>query len=164
MKVKRLIAGVALLVVGLWLAGCTPPARKAEAGAPEKRVKILAYINVTSGCQQATVDFLKSLPNKYAEVGVELVDFGDGGAGADRWHASGLRCMAINVNGTSLVRYPIGGKMKMVAFRAPASLNWTHQDLEEAVQAALQGKLQPVTEEEFMNAPETPTAPQPGAK
>jgi hypothetical protein len=97
------------------------------------------------------VDFLQSLPTKYPGVNVELVDFGDGGAGAARWEQSGLKCMAIEVNGHSVVKYPVGGTMKAMAFRGPADLSsWSQRDLDAAVQAATQGTLQPASEEDFL--------------
>lgn len=145
MKRHLLILVLGLSGLALALAGCQPSSGTTT---PKKRVEILAYINVTSGCQKATVEFLKSLPAKYPDVGVELVDFGDGDRGMERWHASGLRCMAININGASIVRFAVKGKTKEVAFQQPVGLNWTHVELEQAVQAALAGKLQPVVETE----------------
>lgn len=137
--------------------GCSvmrPTANKAP------RVQILAYINISSGCQQATVDFLRALPQKYSEVAVELVDFGDGGAGARRWEASGLKCMAILINGSPIVKYPTEKGLKVAAFLSPAGLFWTHEELEEAVKAALAGTLQPATEEEFLATGESLPSPQ----
>ncbi len=79
------------------------------------------------------------------------MDFGDGGAGAARWEQSGLKCMTLEINGHSIVRYPLDGATKVMAFRAPAGLYWTHEDLTAAVQAALRGELKPATEEEFLS-------------
>lgn len=146
MKVRILLPLVLLASVAI-ITGCNrgastePPAAAA--------VQVLGYINVSSGCQQPTVDFLKALPAKYPGVQVEFVDFGDGGPGARRWEESGLKCMAVLINGESIVRYPLGQEMHMVAFRSPVGLAWTHEEFEQAVQAALAGKLEPVTEEEF---------------
>lgn len=155
MKIKLLLCGLTLLVA--LLAGC-PISRPA---APAPAVHILAYINVTSGCQQATVDLLRSLPAKYPGVAAELVDFGDGGAGTQRWEAAGLRCMTIEINGHSLVKWPVDGQTKFMAFRMPAGFYWDHEDLEQAVQAALAGKLQPATEQEWeQTAPATPSPEQ----
>lgn len=147
MRLKTLLPAI-LLITAAIITGCNRPA-STEPPAPAA-AEILGYINVSSGCQQPTVDFLKALPAKYPGVEVELVDFGDGGPGAQRWEESGLKCMAVLINGDSIVRYPVGQEMRMTAFRSPAGLAWTHEDFEQALQAALAGKLQPVTEEEFM--------------
>lgn len=140
-----LLAPLLMLYIG---SGCTPRVTpSASAGTPA--VRILAYINVSSGCQQATVDYLNQLQQKNrSHVSLELVDFGDGGEGSERWQASGHKCMTIEINGSSVVKFPTKNGMKAVAFRMPAGLMWTHEDLGQAVQAALDGTLQPATEEE----------------
>lgn len=150
MSLKTTVLVVSLLAVLALLAGCTPSGSKGATGAAPTPVRLLAYVNVSSGCQQATVDFLQSLPAKYPGVKVELVDFGDSGAGATRWEQSGLKCMAIEINGQSIVKYPLDGAMKVMTFRAPAGFYWEHEDLDAAVRAAAQGTLQPATEEEFL--------------
>ncbi len=147
----RSVLITASLLAGLVLAaGCKSSSGTAAPAAAPVTVRLLAYVNVSSGCQQATVDFLHSLPGKYPGVQVELVDFGDGGPGAARWEQSGLKCMALEINGQSIVKYPVEGTMRVMAFRAPAGFYWEHADLEAAVQAAGQGTLQPATEEEFL--------------
>ena len=151
MKLRHVMLCLALTVAAAHLAGCRPPDGGGSTAAASRTVRVLAYINVSSGCQQATVDFLQSLPAKFPGVQVELVDFGDGGAGAARWEQSGLKCMTLEINGHSIVRYPLDGATKVMAFRAPAGLYWTHEDLTAAVQAALRGELKPATEEEFLS-------------
>lgn len=150
MNPQRVLCTVAVLMFLVVLSGCPRPASTAPAGAAPIAVQILAYINVSSGCQQATVDFLQALPAKQPGVQVELVDFGDGDKGAARWEQSGLKCMAIEINGHSIVKYPVNGTPKVMAFRAPAGLYWTHEDLVAAVAAAAQGTLKPATEDEFL--------------
>ncbi|MEN6645176.1 MAG: hypothetical protein ABFE08_22260 [Armatimonadia bacterium] len=147
----------------LALCGCKAGGPTATQAPP---VKILAYINVSSGCQQETVDLLKSLPAKDPRVQVEFVDFGDGGAGAQRWQDSGHKCMTIEINGSPNVKFKQGETTKVMSFRMPAGYIWTHPDLEAAVQAALEGNLQPATEDEVVAAmggemPETPKPKQP---
>lgn len=154
-KYRHFVWGL-LFCVGA-LSGCSFMQQTANK-AP--KVQILAYINISSGCQQATVDFLRALPQKYPEVAVELVDFGDGGAGARRWEASGLKCMAILINGSPIVKYPTEKGQKIAAFLSPAGLFWTHEELEEAVKAALAGTLQPATEEEFLASGESLPTPE----
>lgn len=128
--------------------------------ADRQDVSILAYVNVSSGCQQNTVDFLNQLKAKYApNVKLEMVDFGDGGKGTRRWQESGHRCMTIELNGMSMVKYPYQGKTQVRAFRQPAGFIWSHADLEHAVQAGLTGQLAAATEAEveaaFVAAPVT---------
>ncbi|MBU0608649.1 MAG: hypothetical protein KKI08_12240 [Armatimonadetes bacterium] len=149
MTPRSILLTASLLASLALVAGCKSSSGTAGPAAPVT-VRLLAYVNVSSGCQQTTVDFLHSLPGKYPGVQVELVDFGDGGPGATRWEQSGLKCMALEINGQSIVKYPVDGSMKVTAFRAPAGFYWEHADLEAAVQAAGQGTLQPATEEEFL--------------
>ena len=149
-----LVTGALLLGMVPLLGGCQRPGRAAS-------VKIVAYINVSSGCQAATVAFLQSLPARYPGVAVDLVDFGDGGPGMQRWQQAGLRCMTIQINGQSAVKFPVVGKMKVASFHMPAGFFWTHEDLEQAVQAAVQGKLQAATPED-LDAEPPPGGPLPG--
>lgn len=115
-------------------------------GAPRQHVALRAYINVSSGCQAATVDFLNALKARYApHVTLEIIDFGDRGKGFRRWQQSGHRCMTIELNGSALVKFPCNGASQAVAFQMPAGFSWGHPDLEHAVQAGLRGELQPAT-------------------
>jgi hypothetical protein len=159
MKTKLLLSCLALTALAVLLAGCLLPRSAATPSAGRPVLRLLAYINVSSGCQQATVDLLNSFPTKYPGVAVELVDFGDGGEGTRRWEAAGLRCMTLQLNGHAIVKYPVNGAEKIMAFQMPAGFYWTHEDLEQAVQAALAGKLQPATEEEWEQT--APAAPSP---
>lgn len=112
----------------------------------QERVTIRAFINVSSGCQAQTVDLLNALKTNYApNVALELTDFGDQGRGFRRWQQSGYRCLTIEINGSPLVKYPYHGKTHAVSFQMPAGMNWTHADLEQAVQAGLSGQLQRAT-------------------
>jgi len=160
MSMKQLLSLSLLAVFSFW--GCKATGPAATQPPP---VKILAYINVTSGCQQPTVDLLKNLQANDPRVQVEFVDFGDGGEGALRWQNSGHECMTIEINGSENVKFPQDDTTKVVSFRMPAGFVWTHADLEAAVQAALQGKLQPATEDEVLEAggsmPEPPTPKKP---
>ncbi|MEI6504120.1 MAG: hypothetical protein WCP21_24165 [Armatimonadota bacterium] len=115
----------------------------------QSRVTIRAFINVSSGCQVATVDFLKALKTRYApNVSLELIDFGDQGRGFRRWQQSGYRCLTVEINGSPLVKFPYHGKSHAVAFQMPAGMNWSHSDLEQAVQAGVNGHLQRATQAE----------------
>ena len=119
----------------------------AASAAERQHVAIRAYINVSSGCQAATVDFLNGLKARYApNVSLEMIDFGDQGRGLKRWQQSGNRCLTIELNGSSLVKFPYRRHLVAVGFRMPAGFNWTHADLEHAVQAGVRGELRPATE------------------
>lgn len=155
---------LALSLFSLLVLGGCRPAALTPADAPP--VLILAYINVSSGCQQDTVDLLKAMPAQNPRVQVEFVDFGDGGAGAQRWQDSGHKCMTIEINGSPNVKFEQGETTKVTSFRMPAGYIWEHPDLEAAVQAALAGTLQPATEEEVLAAmggsmPESPKPKKP---
>lgn len=132
---RNLIVSAMLLLPGLlW------------ASPRQTQVTIRAFINVSSGCQVATVDFLNALKTRYApNVALELTDFGDQGRGFRRWQQSGYRCLTIELNGSPLVKYPYHGKTHAVGFQMPAGMNWTHSDLEQAVQAGLKGQLHRAT-------------------
>jgi hypothetical protein len=131
------------------VAGCqTQQTVTAPAGPPP--VSLRAYINVSSGCQEATVQFLHHLKEQYPRLQLEIIDFGDAGAGLERWQQSGHKCMTLEINGQSVVKWPQGGKMKAVAFRMPAGFLWTHEDLAQAIKAAMAGQLQPANEDEAM--------------
>ena len=139
---------IAALLISL--TGCqqAKPVATAPTGPPP--ILLRAYINVSSGCQAATIDFMKGLQQKYPRLQLELVDFGDGGPGLDRWQQSGYKCMTLEIDGHPVVKYPVDGKLKVVAFHMPAGFSWEHEDLAQAVAAAMSGKLQPATEEEAM--------------
>jgi hypothetical protein len=112
-------------------------------------VKIVAYINVSSGCQEPTIDLLKGFPGQYpGRLNLEIVDFGDEGKGNQRWKQSGYDCMMIEVDGSPLVKFETGGRTKTVALRQPVGFWWTHEDLKAAIAAAVAGNLQRGTEEE----------------
>jgi hypothetical protein len=142
-----------LVSVGV-LAGCPKPSTDVPGAAakPERPpVRILAYINESSGCQEPTIELLKSFQKQYrGRVTVEIVDFGDEGKGNKRWKESGLDCMTIEIDGSPLVRFLAEGKEKVVALRQPVGFWWTHEDLQAAVAAAVDGTLQRGTEEEAL--------------
>jgi hypothetical protein len=143
---------VALLVVAL--AGCGKPAAPSSAptaqpqapgagaaktGAAPARAD--AYINVSSGCQQPTVDLLKKLADQYSgRVDVSVTDFGTP-EGADKWRAAGLSCMTIQFNGAYAVTYPQGGQDKTVIFQMPPGMLWEPIDLVSAFESLASGTL-----------------------
>ncbi|NPV48904.1 MAG: hypothetical protein HPY69_18335 [Armatimonadetes bacterium] len=111
----------------------------------DQQLRVIAYINVTSGCQQPTVNLLEQFARTHGDrVHLEVVDFGDGGAGQRRWRESGHTCLTIALNGSPRVQFPVGGEMREVTFQMPAGFQWTHDDLEAALQAGLNGTLRPL--------------------
>ena len=152
MRSAYLLIGV---VVVAFMAGCKPAPDAVTPSSPQAPVlRIRAYINVSSGCQQDTVDLLQKLASQNAgKVQLELVDFGDGDRGARRWRDSGYTCMTIEFNGSPGVQFPVAAAKKQpagtktVTFQMPQGFMWTHEDLQEAVQAALAGKLKTVSAE-----------------
>lgn len=141
--------GLPLLLAAapILLAGCKTATKSAAPQGPALR--IVAYINVSSGCQQDTVSLLQKLTDdSQGKLQLDLVDFGDGGPGAQRWQASGYNCMTIELNGSPHAKYTTASGPKTVSLQMPAGLVWTHEELQEAVQAGLEGKLAAVSEEE----------------
>jgi hypothetical protein len=121
-----------------------------EQKAPKaEKLKITAYINVSSGCQAETVELLNKLVTESkGQAELELVDFGSE-AGEQRWRASGLSCMTLLFNGSPVCRFPgADGEPKTVVFAMPAGFSWTHDDLKEVFAALKAGKLETLTEEE----------------
>lgn len=160
--VVLLLTGVALLS----LVGC--PSKPATAPPdeirPEELVrnmepptpanKVTAYVNVSSGCQIPTVNALKEASKQYAgKLEIEIVDFGDGGEGAARWKDSGLECMAIMFGADTGVAWDHQGQRKAADFMMPPGFNWTFDELEQALAAAADGRLQKATDEELANRP-----------
>jgi len=137
------------LLLAVPLLGC----RREQAQTPAEQagrptVRIVAYINVSSGCQEPTIKLLRQLEEQHPDrVQLEVVDFGDEGEGNQRWKSSGYDCMTIEIDGSPLARFDVAGKPKTVALRQPVGFWWTHEDLRTAVAAAVDGSLQRGTEE-----------------
>ncbi len=132
----------------------SPPPPPTATGAPGAgKIKVTAYINVTSGCQAETVSLLQKLATDCAQlVDFELVDFGSP-RGERRWRSDGMECMAIVFNGSPFVRFPgKDGTPKTVQFAMPQSILWTHEELEQAFAALKANKLELLTEEQARQA------------
>lgn len=118
-----------------------------------QKIKVTAYINVSSGCQASTVKLIDDLGVKYVDlVDLEVVNFGSP-EGYRRWESDGMECMGILFdagNGPSPALKFKGrdGKTKTVVFFMPAGFSWTHEDLEDAFAALKEGKLNILSEEE----------------
>jgi len=112
----------------------------AQPVASDKPVPVKGYINVSSGCQQATVDLLKRMAGQNPRLQLELIDFGQP-EGSRRWRADGFNCMMVLINGHSTVTYGAPGKRQIVTFQFPPGFQWTIQDLEAALKAALDGTI-----------------------
>jgi hypothetical protein len=112
----------------------------AQPVASDKPIPVKGYINVSSGCQQATVDLLKRMAGQNPRLRLELIDFGQS-EGSRRWRADGFSCMTILINGHSTVTYGAPGERQIVTFQFPPGFQWTPQDLEAALKAALDGSI-----------------------
>lgn len=117
-----------------------------------KPVHLTAYINVTSGCQEPTVELVRELDEQYDAVEVEMVDFGST-EGAKRWREDGLQCEALLFDGSPVVRIPDGeGGEETVVFYFPAGFSWTHDDLRRTFEAIEAGEADILSEEEARKA------------
>ncbi len=163
----RIMWGMLIVaLLALLIAGCPQRAEEpADMGAtiPEPApidaaetadtVKLEAYINVASGCQKPTVEFLHRLQEQYADtVEVEIIDFGSP-EGAKRWQEQRIGCQALLFNGSPVVRFPDdSGRKQTVVFYYPAGFNWTHTDLRNAFAALESGEAEILSEEEAREA------------
>lgn len=102
-------------------------------------LKITAYIQVQSGCQRHTEDFLAKLAKTYGDkVALEIVDFGTPG-GMARLKADGMNCMGIRLDGQQECEIVFRGMPLKVAFLKPAGFFWLHEELATAVRQKLEG-------------------------
>lgn len=156
MRAHRLAYGLTGMLAGiLWVAGCMKAAQvEAQAGAGTDNpaqapvAKVTAWINVSSGCQEPTVQLIQRLAEQYkGRIEVEIVDFGTP-EGAQRWQEAGLNCMTIQFNGADAVTFPWGSGTKTVVFRMPEGFMWEHADLIAAFDALASGTLHAATEQE----------------
>lgn len=147
-----------LIVIMAVLAGSgCRPATQTPRSPEQARVMITAYVNVSSGCQQETLALLDELAAANPTLQLTLIDFGDGGEGARKWQESGHTCMTIEINGSPFVKYPGPEGDQTSIFLMPPGFQWTLDELRTAVMAAVEGKLQTVTEAEALAA-EAPKA------
>lgn len=154
---RRLFGGLVPFLALFVIAGCRQaapptqaPANQAAATPPATpKTKVIAYINVTSGCQADTVNLINRLGMDHAsKVDLEIVDFGSP-EGEERWRNDGLDCLTILFDGSPVVSFPeASGAQKTVSFFMPAGFSWTHEDLTAAFDALEAGTLKPLTEEE----------------
>ncbi|MBM3499800.1 MAG: hypothetical protein FJX74_14160 [Armatimonadetes bacterium] len=146
---------IAILLGGVF--GCRPSttqtpsseavAAQASAGAADtqpvasdKPIPVKAYINVSSGCQEPTVDLLKRMAGQNPRLQLDLIDFGQP-EGSRRWRADGFSCMTILINGHNTVTYGPRGNRQIVSFQFPPGFQWALQDLEGALKGALDGTV-----------------------
>jgi len=128
-----------LLAVPALLAGSEDPAK--PAAETKKVVSVIGYINVSSGCQQPLVDFLRQLAKKYGpRMTLEIVDFGTE-EGFRRWRQDGQHCLTILVDGKPYVDLEEKGKKERVFFYGPPGSTWHHSYVEWAVAKLLGAPL-----------------------
>ena len=166
----RRLWSVAIIAVSalVLLAGCAEqqaatPADTAEMGAagPEDTtqpaqqdtpIKLDAYINVSSGCQDWTVDVLNELDEKYDSIDTEIIDFGLP-EGKKRMEENGVDCMTLLFDGSPVIQIPDeAGGTRTVTFYFPVGFGWTHDDLRDAFAALDSGEAKILTEDEARKA------------
>jgi len=150
------LIGICVLLAAVVLLGCTPRGETATAQGPavgsaptaapaepaqteQHDVALKAYINVSSGCQQDTVDQLKRW-EQHPRVTLDLVDFGSP-EGNKRWRQDGYSCMTILLNGHHKVTIGEQGHRRIIDLTMPPGFNWLPEDLDEAVQQAIDGRI-----------------------
>ena len=118
-------------------AGTTEPEPVADDGKP---INLKGYINVSSGCQDATVTLLEKYADEHERVELELIDFGKP-EGSRKWRADGYSCMAILINGHKTVTFGPKDDRRILTMTYPPGFMWTLKDLETALQGALDGSI-----------------------
>jgi hypothetical protein len=102
-------------------------------------LRITAYIQVQSGCQRHTEEFLAKLAATYGDnVALEIVDFGTP-EGMKRLREDGMNCMGIRLDGQSTCEIVFRGVPLKVTFHKPAGFFWLHEELATAVRQKLEG-------------------------
>jgi len=139
---KSLVSTVLIVGIVAALASCR------TTGAAPVKVKIVAYINVASGCQEPTVRFLKEFASKYPEaVSLEIVDFGRE-EGLARWRREGFNCQTILVNGSTLFRLGSSSFPRLVILQMPEGVRWTFNDLSAVLMQELKSPGSAIVNEE----------------
>jgi hypothetical protein len=122
------------------VAQATPAGQPQPVADTGPQITVRAYINVSSGCQQKTVDLLQRLDRENDRLTVEMIDFGSP-EGNRRWREDGLSCMTILVNEHKTVTFGDPGHRRIVTFQYPPGFQWIPEDLERSIKDALAGKL-----------------------
>lgn len=163
MRIVRVsfVVAVALVILG----GCaeqrveepvSPPDAQIAQGESEEaaqQVDLTAYINVSSGCQDPTVELLNELDAQYDSVAVEVVDFGTP-EGMERMEEDDVGCMALLFDGSPVVRLPgdEGAEGRLITFYFPPGFGWSHEDLKDVFAAIDTGEAEILSEEEAKEA------------
>lgn len=135
---QRRLSLLLLPVSLIWSLGSATHAAAAQKQAARHKAHVVAYINVTSGCQRPTEAVLKRLADRYKGLlKLEVVDFG--GTGRARWLRDGMHCMGIRINGNIVAKIVEKGVPLTVRFQMPAGYNWTLDELEIAIRQAIEG-------------------------
>ena len=135
-----------LLIVLGSITGCVPqePVEQLPAVIGGSHVTITAFLNTDTPCQQPTIDYLEQLEAEDPDrVQVEIVNISDPGPGRDRFEEAGLDSVAIMIDGQTTVSWEGEQDRRIISFMHPAGFAWTHEDLGQAVAAALRGELRP---------------------
>ncbi len=110
---------------------------------------ITAFIDADAPSQKPTVEILRELETRHPRrVAVQLFDINDRGRGTTRWRQAELESAALKINGSTTVSWGEGDARRTVSFLHPPGFAWTHQDLRDALDAALRDGLRPAEPEE----------------
>lgn len=144
-RILHRAAFVALITVMAMTAGCRREAEQPPSPQPidASHVQITAWIDAESPCQRATIRLLHELEEEAPDrLDVRIIDVATQ-EGRARLEEHGLDATAIEIDGYTTLAWGEGDSRRIVTFMHPAGFTWTHPDLRAAVEAALQGKLEP---------------------
>lgn len=151
MKRISALSPVLLFAVLIALGGCRP--EEQEPPPPpiidSTRIVVTAFIMPDSAPEQVTIDLLERFQAEHPErVEVRIFDITDGARGTAQWREAGLDSVAIAINGNVTVGWGDGDARRTVSFLHPPGFAWNHDDLRQALDAALRGELCPAEPEE----------------
>lgn len=113
------------------------------------QISITAFLAPDSTPEQRTIELLNTLRDGHPDrIDLTIIDITDGDQGTARWRALELDSVAISFNGCITVSWGEGEERRTVSFLHPPGFAWNHDDLREAVEAALRGELRPAEPEE----------------
>lgn len=145
------VAVAAIVIAATLLTGCRPPQQAPEAPravADSRHVNIVAFLDPACPSRQPTVELLHELEREHPErLRVGLVDI-ETRSGRQRMQEAEMERCGLLIEGASTVSWGEGDDRRLVRFVHPAGFSWTHKDLCEAVEAALEGRLHAAQPEE----------------
>lgn len=152
---RKLLSLLSLVLVSVGLiaalGGCRPEEQEVPPPAiiDSDRIVVTAFITPDSPPEQVTVELLEGLAAEHPErLQVRNFDITDHGRGTAQWREAQLESVAIAINDNTTVSWGHGDERRTVSFLHPPGFAWNHDDLREALAAALRGELRPAAPEE----------------